>query len=60
MFTTSDKAVLGMCGILTVAGLIVIGKAWKGVNEINQRGKKWKEIQDGLDRLKKALESKET
>jgi hypothetical protein len=59
MFTTSDKAVLVVSGVLAVAGLLICRKALKELNEIQQRGKEWRKIQAKLRDIAETLESKE-
>lgn len=37
MFTTSDKVVLGLCGALAIAGILMVHKGLKGLKEIQER-----------------------
>jgi hypothetical protein len=58
MLNVSDKAVLGMCGVLAVAGLVIVVKTIKSINEIDRRGIEWKKLKDDLIKLKNVLEDR--
>lgn len=37
MFTTSDKVVLGVCGLVTIAGILMIRSGLKGLKRLEER-----------------------
>jgi len=37
MFTTSDKVVLGICGVITIAGILMIRSGLKGLKALQER-----------------------
>ncbi len=39
MFTTSDKVVLGVCGLVTIAGILMIRSGLKGLKRLDEREK---------------------